>query len=267
MSNEIESKMNAVLGTGSAATVETDWKARAEELERQLQKERVEGGRLKKTSDELEALRRENEELKAKRREEELISSIPESERDAVPEEVLNVAAKMAKQAESRFDARLKSIEDARLRDAEEARETARRGIVQKVQSYCPRFLGDVSEGSDKYAAWCEYKRYNEASITGAFAAGDFDTLKYHIDSFYNSKLGIPVPTGDQDGTAAPDPRNNGGGYAGGGEPHASGKVYTQEEFLELYDKVEQARSRGDYAEMKRLNAEIEKAPAEGRVK
>lgn len=269
MSNEsVESKMNAALGaaTSQRAVGDTDWRAKAEELERQLQKERVEGGRLKKTSEELEALRRENEALRAKQREEELIGSLPEEDRSAVPDEVLNVAAKMVKQTEARFDERLRVIESARQREVEENREAARRGIAQKVADYCPTFLDDVSEGSDKYAAWCEYKRYNEASITGAFASGDFDTLKYHIDSFYRMKLGIPVPSGRQDASAAPDPRSNVGGVSQV-PAYGSGTVYTEEQFNELYDLKELARDRGDWEEFRRISKEIERAPQEGRVK
>ena len=65
-------------------------------------------------------------------------------------------------------------------------------------------------------------------------------------------------------GIATPDPSGIGGGVPVVTKP---GKVYTEQELSSLYDEVEKARDRGDYAEVKRIGAEIDRAMREGRVK
>ena len=133
-----------------------------------------------------------------------------------------------------------------------------------RIEQEFPGFLQSaVSEGGDKHEAWKKYQKRNRGSINDAVATGDFDTLSYHIQRFYAEELGGVAPSGGA-GAAAPDPS-----ATGGGAPLAPkhGKVYTEQEILSLYDEVERARDRGDFAEAKRLGAEIDKAVREGRVK
>ena len=118
-------------------------------------------------------------------------------------------------------------------------------------------------DGGDKHPAWVQYQCYNAPSINAAVNACNFDILAWHIRKFYSDELGIAPPSGGT-GAAAPDPSATGGGTPVATKP---GKIYTEKEISDLYDEVERARDRGDFAEVKRLGAEIDKAVREGRVK
>ena len=255
-----EEKMKSVFGKAEAAP-DIDWKARAEAAEKKLHDNEVERGRVKQLSGELAEARSRLAEWEAKDRSKAMFQGVSEDERNAIPDEVLSVTGKVAGNALE--EAKKQMLAEVEARFAKERSSRSRMDVESRVNAYCPTFFNDVNEGGDKCDAWKEYRRYNNASIAGAFEDGDFDTLKYHIDSFYNQKLGIPVPSGEG-GTAAPDPRSHGGGQ---GVQTAQGKVYTNDEYIALYDEIEKCRSRGDFGEMRRLEAELKKAPAEGRVK
>lgn len=235
----------------------------AKQLARAKEYEATQNGRLKAQNEELERLRRENEELRRRRNEEDIASAITEEERAGIPEEVMNASTKMMRSLEERLQRRIDAVNADREHERAEALERAKSDIVSKVMDYCPTFLDDVSAGGDKNASWEEYKKYNGDSVNSAFARGDFNALKYHIDMFYQNFLHVRVPSGKGD-TAEPTPRANGGGS----DPQTgSGKVYTLDEFAKLYDELEVCRAKGDEAGRRRLEEEIKKAPSEGRVK
>ena len=158
----------------------------------------------------------------------------------------------------------LESAKVARIAERDE-RDGARRKreLDERFEREFPGLAAQIGPGGDKYAAWTNYRRYNGPSIDAALAAYDFDALAWHIKKFYTDELGIAPPSGGT-APAAPEPGNIGGGKPVVAQP---GKVYTEAEISDLYDEVEKARDRGDFAEVKRIGAEIDKAMREGRVK
>lgn len=272
MNEEMEKAMNALSGSGAAGGDAggdvTDWKAKYEEAQRQLQSAKVEQGRVKKLDEEKKALEAKVAELSASRRSEAAISALPDDIREDMPENFAKgsalVAQRMVDEALASRDAELRELKAQMAVREQQGAAMARQNFAQKIGNEFPGFFRDaVLEGGDKHAAWQKYLRFNAASVTTAFNACDFDTLSWHIRNFYNTEVGIPPPSGGT-GAAAPDPSPTGGGTSVAVKP---GKVYTWDEIDKLYDEIEVLRSRGDREGMKRLSDEVEKAQREGRVK
>jgi len=269
MNEEMEEAMNALSGNGAAGGDAggdtTDWKAKYEEAQRQLNSARVDEGRVKKLSEKIKALEGQLADATALKRAKEEVANMGEDQRGEVPEDYLVGAGVLAQKMAAKAIAAQKAEFDQRMaeRDQREAA-AARQNFAQKIGNEFPGFFRDaVLEGGDKHAAWQKYLRFNAASVTTAFNACDFDTLSWHIRNFYNTEVGIPPPSGGT-GAAAPDPSPTGGGTS---VAVKSGKVYTWDEIDKLYDEIEVLRSRGDREGMKRLSDEVEMAQREGRVK
>lgn len=272
MNEEMEKAMNALSGSGAAGGDAggdaTDWKAKYEEAQRQLQSAKVEQGRVKKLDEEKKALEAKVAELSASRRSEAAISALPDDIREDMPENFAKgsalVAQRMVDEALASRDAELRELKAQMAVREQQGAAIARQNFAQKIGNEFPGFFRDaVLEGGDKHAAWQKYLRFNAASVTTAFNACDFDTLSWHIRNFYNTEVGIPPPSGGT-GAAAPDPSPTGGGTSVAIRP---GKTYTWDEIDKLYDEIESLRSRGDFEGMKRLSDEVERAQKEGRVK
>lgn len=274
MNEETKKAMDALAGAGAVdggnakGGEATDWKAKYEEAQKALASAKVEQGRVKKLDEELKALQRQLEDERSARRTQTVIDGLPEEVRGDVPEDYLKAQAEIARrtadQALASRDAEMEALK-ARLaeRDQRESAASQQR-FTERLEREFPGFLsGAVSEGGDKHAAWVDYQRYNAASIAEAARTFDFDALAWHIRAFYTTALGIDPPSGGM-GIATPDPSGIGGGVPVVTKP---GKVYTEQELSSLYDEVEKARDRGDYAEVKRIGAEIDRAMREGRVK
>lgn len=253
--NSIDENIAAV--TGGGRKEDTDWKAKYEELSKQFNGVRVEEGRVKKLDEELKAAQAKIAEYESRSEELDLINSIPEETRSEIPDEVLSASAKIAASAMKG----LKSEIDEERRYRTEA---SKRAFFERIEREAPGFLTGISEGGDKKPAWDNYLRHNRESVSYAIQNGDYDSMAYHIQNFYRSELGIPVPSGGMGGSAVPDPRSSVGG--GGAQYSANGKTYSYEEWSNLPDRAEMARDKGDIAECKRLYSEYEKAPAEKRV-
>lgn len=268
MNEEMEKAMNALSGNGAAGGNAdgdaTDWKAKYEEAQRQLQSAKVEQGRVKKLDEENKRLQKQLDE-RTSRRPSDYLS---DEERKEIDDAQRGIIDKMVDgRVSDAMAANRDEIEALRAqiaqRDQHEAAAT-RQQFAQRIEREFPGFLRDaVTEGGDKYAAWVKYQRFNAATISAAVNACDFDTLSWHIRNFYNTEVGIPPPSGGT-GAAAPDPSPTGGGTSVAVKP---GKVYTWDEIDKLYDEIEVLRSRGDREGMKRLSDEVEKAQREGRVK
>lgn len=269
MNEEMEKAMNALSGSGAAGgdagSDATDWKAKYEEAQRQLNSARVDEGRVKKLSEKVKALEGQLADATALKRAKEEVANMGEDQRGEVPEDYLVGAGVLAQKMAAEAIAAQKAEFDQRMAEREQREAAAaRQNFAQKIGNEFPGFFRDaVLEGGDKHAAWQKYLRFNAASVTTAFNACDFDTLSWHIRNFYNTEVGIPPPSGGT-GAAAPDPSPTGGGTSVAVKP---GKVYTWDEIDKLYDEIEVLRSRGDREGMKRLSDEVEKAQREGRVK
>lgn len=250
-------KMEGVFGGDSAATGESAEAKRIAELEKELQTNRVEFGRLKMANERIAALEEQLAKANARNAEEDAMSSIPEDVRNAVPDEVVRTQVALQTKSDARH---AKEMEELREQIAKRDREV----FADRIERSYPGFLASTSEGGVNHDTWARYQRFNKGSIVAAYREMDFDTLSYHIDQFCR-EVGIRNPSEGQGSYATPDPRTIGGGVSGG-ENAKDGVTYTYDEYIALYDKVEAAREKGDYAEMKRLNSEIANAPKEGRV-
>lgn len=275
--NEETKKAVEALGGGDtggkpngAEDAPIDYKVEYEKLQKQLQGERVESGRLKKANEENAALRKRLEELEAQRGTEEAIAALPESLRE-LPADYAQGAAALAKhmvdKANAERDAKLREME-ARFEAGEERRRTEAMGsFIGKIESSYPGFVRSISEGGDKHAAWVEYQRHNAATIKDALSNGDFGTLAYHIKAFYTS-LGLEAPSGERDGSAAPDPRAIGGG-AQAQVAISPGRTYSVEEYKRTLDEAQTKfqSQQITYRDYSAICAELTKAFREGRVK
>lgn len=269
MNEEMEKAMNALAGgtgtAGAPAGDAVDWKAKYEEMERKFQSAQVEQGRVKKLDEEKKALEAKLAELSSKRRSQEAISSLPDNLREAIPDDYAEgtslIAQRTVDAALAARDAELAAIKAQMAEKERRAAKAANDSFGVRIEQAFPGFLKSaVLEGGDKHAAWVQYQRYNAGSINAAVAACDFDTLSYHIRKFYTDELGIVAPSGGT-GAAAPDPSATGGGTPAA---RTAGKAYTEDELDALFDKKEAARDRGDWAEVKRLTDEINRAQAAG---
>ena len=250
--------------TGGGARQETggeDWKAKCEALQRELNSAKVEQGRVKALDSRAKELEAELRALKSAKSKEELLASLSDESRENVAPEVQSATAEIVGGAVDRVR---NEYEERFARLESEREEANQRAFMARIETAFPGFLSSVGPGGRNADAWLKYLAHNKWSVAGALQHGDFGTIDYHVRQFCNS-IEVSVPSADGATATASDPGNQAGG-AGVSTPK-SGKAYSHQEWSALPDLAEQARDRGDYAEMKRLYAEYEKAPSEGRVK
>ena len=102
MNAETENIIGAIGGTpadGTTGVGEPDYKALYEEMQRKLQSEKVEAGRLKRSEEEKAALRKELEELKKAKRTEEAMDALPDDLKAEVPDDFKRGSAIIAQKA------------------------------------------------------------------------------------------------------------------------------------------------------------------------
>ena len=258
-----EKTITDALSGGTPNGDTTDWKAKYEEAQHALESAKVEQGRVKKLAEENAKLQKQLAE-RTTRKPSDYLS---DEEREGIDAEQRGIIDKMVDgRVSDAVASSREEIEALKARIAErDERDGARRKreLDERFEREFPGLAAQIGPGGDKYAAWTNYRRYNGPSIDAALAAYDFDALAWHIKKFYTDELGIAPPSGGT-APAAPEPGNIGGGKPVVAQP---GKVYTEAEISDLYDEVEKARDRGDFAEVKRIGAEIDKAMREGRVK
>lgn len=256
--------------TGGAGNGDVDYKARCAELERQLQSAHVEGGRVKKLDGELKAARERIAELEQQTAREEALKELPDDLKD-VPDDFKNtslaIAQGLVNKAMAGNERRMKELEERVHQDEARRSQQTAAEFVRKVNEKFPDFLNSVGDGGDKHESWVQYQVHNAATIQAAIRGCDFETLSYHIGQFYKFIEQVP-PSGNQDGSAAPDPRATGGGAnpQGGIQP---GKTYSIQEWCRIRDEAQtkfqnQQISYKDYAA---ICDELTKAHREGRVK
>lgn len=276
MSEKTIETLNAMAGVKPTETAgETvDWKARCEEAERKLQSAMVEQGRVKKLNEEKAELQRRLDEANSHSFDADAaIAELPEDVRDGIPDESAKGAAFIAHNAARKAVAKANAAHEAEMAELRNRlAERDKRDLEQRMQDFAkrvdtefPKFLSAIGEGGELKAAWDKYMRYNNASIQKAIADCDFDSFVYHIRQFHTQELGIAAPSGASAASTVADPSTSSGGNRV--VEIKPGKVYSQQEILDLYDQVEAARDRGDYAEKQRLENEIDKAQREGRVR
>jgi hypothetical protein len=256
--------MDALMGGANTPEGAAEGGVSKEEFERTKHELDNNRGRLKALDSRLKELEKENAELRAAREREDIISSaLTDEERAKVDPEFLKVMAKMNAETE----ARLRRENEERERQSAEERnlraEQAKQDFVRRVEDRFPGFLASVGAGGANAEAWSRFYGIYGASIASAYSRFDLDALSHFINMF-NLELGNRVPSGSQGAATGPDPRNLGSG-APVGAPTT--KTYTEDEITALFDKKEAARDRGDWAEVRRLTDEINRAQESGGAK
>lgn len=274
MNGKTESIIGAIGGNaeGSGNGGAPDYKALYEETQKRLQSEKVEAGRLRKEIEANEALRKEIEDLKKSRQTEEAIAALPDDLKTEVPDDIQRTSAIIAQKsvdtAMQGANERLARLEQEREEERRRRSELARRELDARLDSSFPGFGHDIAPGGDKREAWNKYQTMNAQTIAHAIETADFETLKYHIETFYRD-LGLSLPSGDRGGAAAPDPRAIGGGIASQTATLQPGKTYTVNEYRRILDDAQAKFQRHvlSYKEYAGVCEELSRAYREGRVK
>lgn len=258
MSDKLE-QQDSVFGGGRSDG--TDWKARCEQLERELASARVEQGRVKKLDEEKKALEKEISGLRSAKGREDMLSALSEEERGNVAPEVLDVNVKLLERQREDYERRFRELE---ARMTADSGRSAKEDFARRIDAAFPGFLSSVGSGGGNEQAWKTFKSAVGDYIDTAYQKLDFEGVAFFVRKFY-SEIGSEVPTAGSAGSSAPDPNAVSGGV--GGLTANGSKVYTYDEISALYDRIEQCRMREDFKEANRLEAEIDRAMAEGRVK
>ena len=248
----------------NAVQPKADDSSRIAELERELQSERVERGRLRTANDELRQAREEIARLKAENAN--LASRKPseyltEDERKLLDPDQLAVLDKVIK-------GRVGDVTE-KLR-AESEKSAAREGQYRKsqfdaeVERLAPGIAALVNEHRDEWNKWSGERR-RVASVTAAFKSYDAATVAEFLNEFVSSK-GIRA----EGGGAAARPETS---YSprGGNRPASTGKdtaTYTLEQY-----NAEIRKATADYEagritldQRKAIQSKFDTALAEGRV-
>lgn len=245
-------------GVGNGHETDVDWRKRAEETERELQKARVEQGRVKS----LAQRNRELEEELAKVKSAGAHSALPEELREAVSDETAQAAEHIARHVTD--PVRQEFLErDSRTRD--DIAHIRQEMMDYKIDAAFPGFRQAVDAGGSLEAAWRKFLAVDGPSVAQAYGSGNMAAMSVLIVRFYN-EAGVPVPRGNP--SAVAEPQSMGGGN-GGGSGAPAGKVYTQAEFEAENARMTRDLARGviDRKEYQRLDAEMLAALQEGRVR
>ncbi len=198
---EVRKPEDAAVGAASLAAPSDDG-ARVAELERELQKERVEQGRLRVANDEL---RRAKEEIAALRsqleaaKERTFSDYLSDEDKAKLDQDQLAVIDKVVRGRVGDMKAAAKAEND-RLRE-----ELARRAVDafnMEVERIAPGLSAAISNGHrDEWAKWCQAKS-RAASVAQAFRSRDAATAAGFIEEFAR-EVGLRT---DGDGLAAHAP-------------------------------------------------------------
>lgn len=249
-----------------------DYKALYEESQKSLQSERVEAGRLKKQVEENEALRKKIAELEQTKKVEDALNALPEDLKADVPDDFKRGSALIAQQtvdsAMKTANERIARLEQEKEAEAKRKSELASRELDMRLAETFPGFGSSIAKGGDKHEAWAKYQMKNAPTINAAIQSNDFDTLKYHIEMFHRIHE-LPLPSGNQDGSAVPDPRSMGGGVESQAVVLQPGKTYTAQEYQRILTEAQEKFQRHllTYKEYVGICEELSKAYKEGRVK
>lgn len=232
------------LGGESAQGGASRNESEADRLRAELQRERVEHGRVKALSQTLSEKDREIKALKdevAKLRTttQDYLSMIPEELRASVDPDTVKVIGAVAKSLQDGQESEYRRREEERNAREERQRETERQArlatIDQKIEGSFPGFLRDTDIGGDKVQAWGRFLNSGHRNaVAEAYNSGNFDALSDYI-SLFLTKAGVAPRDVANGAVATPRPTSlagNGGASAG------SDKVYTFDEYSAALEKA-----------------------------
>lgn len=250
--------------------------SKAAELEAQLQKERVEAGRLRKVNEELTEERRRREELeqeiqqiKSAQRQKSYLDAVPEDLRNTIDEDVIkasgSVTESMIKELRSEIAAEIEALKSKSQQSDKAVMEANVTALHKWVNEEYPGLSGDTAKGGPLNEAWQRFMAQTDP-VTGrpfgivindAFKGNRQQGVKYVLDSFVNA-AGITRRGGAGD-TITPSGTAT---STGGSEAQSDGKIYTETEYLALFKSAEDLPLDQRQALVKKLQT----AAAEGRV-
>lgn len=222
------------------------------------------GGRAKKLAEEKAALEEELRKLRSTSEAREAVEKLTPEQLGDTPREFAEAAVTAA--AGIVNGAQAKQTEElARLRA--EIAEKDRKTFLSQISAMNPRFFESITPGGDKQAMWEKFRTSNRETYAAIMASNDVNRFNGFVGSFYR-EIGVPNPSGEFGGYAAPDPRSSSGGI-GGVSPNATdGRTFTTDEYLAALDKAESDfRANGDRRAYEATTASLTKALQEGRVK
>ena len=244
---------------------------RIADLERELQQERVEKGRLRQTNDELRKVQEELARLKAENatlRQRKPSDFLSDEEKSLLDENQLAAIDKVAKGRAAEASEAQKA-ENARLRDEIAKRDADMAGKAKamfnaEVERLAPGLAAAVNEQAAEWQKWAGDRR-RAASVAQAFASNDAETVAEFLQEFAESK-GIRA---NGDGLAARP--NSSFSPRGGSHPAPTGgdtATYTLEQYnaamRKASDDVNAGRITTD--EYRAIKKKFDTALNEGRI-
>lgn len=269
-------------GLSLDATGNADEAAEAEQLKAELQKQRVEQGRLKKASDELAATKAELAEAKRKlaeldsrSAEERALGYIDPTRRDIVDEDVMMGSADIAKgivgESEARLQARLDALE-AQVSRTTNAPGEAHGGPVEvMIDKEFPGFLRQTTRGGQWEQAWGTFLGTEDpatgtqyqVSIRDAYARQRMAGVSRVIEAFYK-ETGFTRMASLQDAVLP----SGSASAIGDGRVKGDSNVYTTGEMDAALKKARDQYDRGEIDGKTRnaITLKYQTAVTEGRV-
>lgn len=244
---------------------------RIAELERELQQERVEKGRLRQTNDELRKAQEELARLKAENatlRQRKPGDFLSDEEKEMLSEEQLAAIDKVTRGRIAEASEAQKA-ENARLRDEIARRDADMSGRAKaqfnaEVERLAPGLAAAVNEQAAEWKKWAGDRR-RAASVAQAFASNDAETVAEFLQEFAESK-GIRA---NGDGLAARP--NSSFSQRGGSRPAATSgdtATYTVEQYGEAMRRAGEDLSAGRITadEYRAIRKKFDTALNEGRI-
>ena len=246
-------------GVGGGASQDgVDWRKRAEDVERELNKTRVEQGRVKTLAQRNKELEEELARVKSARAHD----ALPEDLRESVSDETAQAAEHIARHVTDPVRQELLDRDSRTRADIERIRAEM---IDYKIDAAFPGFRQAVDSGGKLETEWRRFLAVDGPSVARAYGNGDMAAIGVLVSRFY-SEAGVPAPRGNPSAVAEPYMAAGGGeGQAGS----AGGKVYTQSEFEAENKRIQRDLARGiiDKKEYDKIDAELFAALSEGRVR
>lgn len=261
------------LAGGATANLSDSRDAEIERLKAELQRERVEHGRVKalsqsdaEKSQRIAQLEREVEELKSASQD--YLAMLPPEMRDQIDPEQIKIIGTLASKMQS------KQAEEFRRRDAERDAEFKRiresemrskaKSVERKIEEAFPGFIRDTATGGDKCEPWLRYLgNGRQAIVVDAYQNGQFEILSTFISEFL-SQIGSST-RGNTTG-AVVSPRTTSSAVFDG--MSGSDKTMTYTDYCSQLEKAGDDVRAGliDEAKYMAIISNLNKARDEGRV-
>ena len=261
------------LAGGATATSSDSRDTEIERLKAELQRERVEHGRVKalsqsdaEKSQRIAQLEREVEELKSASQD--YLAMLPPEMQDQIDPDQLKIIGTLASKMQA------KQAEEFRRRDAERdaefkrIRESEMRSkaisVERKIEETFPGFIRDTATGGDKCEPWLRYLgNGRQAIVVDAYQNGQFEILSTFISEFL-SQIGSST-RGNTTG-AVVSPRTTSSAVFDG--MSGSDKTMTYADYCAQLEKAGDDVRAGliDEAKYMAIISDLNKARDEGRV-